>query len=261
MEGVVGTDISGTTLMAFLLVTFRVGAFLWIAPPFGGRMLPVIVRTLLSIALALPMTGPALEASGGVVPTTTAGIVGAVLVQVALGAALGLATLMLVSAIQSAGMLLDLFGGFSLSQAYDPLLQQQNSVMGRTYQLLASVLLLVSGAYFMIVQGFSLTFQVVPLDGGFSTAAAAETLTGALSTMFVAALQIAGPLIGVLFLCDLGLGLLSRVAPALNAFSLGFPLKIGVLLILVVFALPLLPPALTGLSEEAVRAMARIAGG
>ena len=44
--------------------------------------------------------------------------------------------------------------------------------------------------------------------------------------MFVAALQIAGPLLVVLFLADVGLGLLTRVAPALNAFALGFPLKI-----------------------------------
>lgn len=254
-------DINGTTLLAFLLVMFRVGAFLWIAPPFGGKMLPVIVRTLLSVALALPMTSAALDASGGQLPTTTAGIIGSAIVQVALGAALGLACLTLLSAIQSAGMLLDLFGGFSLSQSFDPLLQQQNSVMGRVYQLLTGVLLLVTGCYAIILQGFSLTFQVVPLDAAMSMQSTSETLISSLAKMFVAALQIAGPLIAVLFLCDIALGLLTKVSPSLNAFSLGFPLKIGALLLLVAMALPMLNPALTGLSEEAVRAMARITGG
>lgn len=253
-------DVSGSQVLGFLLVLLRVGAFLWIAPPFGGRLLPALVRILLSVAMALPMVGPALDASGGI-PTSVAGVVGSAVVQVTVGVALGLACLTLVSAIQSAGMLLDLFGGFSLSQSFDPLLQQQNSVMGRVYQLVASVLLLVTGGYFLIIRGFSLTFEALPLNDPLSLVATAETLATGLSDMFLAALQIAGPLIGILMLTDLGLGLLSRVAPALNAFTLGFPLKIGVLLLLVVFAMPLLPPAVTGLSEDAVQAMSQITGG
>ena len=60
----------------------------------------------------------------------------------------------------------------------------------------------------------------------------------AVTQMFLAAVQIAGPLLVVLFLADVGLGLLTRVAPALNAFALGFPLKILLTLSLggVVFA-------------------------
>ena len=49
--------------------------------------------------------------------------------------------------------------------------------------------------------------------------------------MFVAAVQIAGPIVVVLFLADVGLGVLTRVAPALNAFSLGFVLKILITLL------------------------------
>jgi flagellar biosynthetic protein FliR len=54
---------------------------------------------------------------------------------------------------------------------------------------------------------------------------------------------------------------MTRVAPSLNAFSLGFPLKIGVTLLLVALAVPMLPPAVMGLSEDAVRAMSAITGG
>jgi flagellar biosynthetic protein FliR len=68
--------------------------------------------------------------------------------------------------------------------------------------------------------------------------------------MFLAALQIAGPLLVVLFLADVGLGLLTRVAPALNAFSLGFPLKIFLTLALggVVFAV--LPRVVAALVQQ-----------
>jgi flagellar biosynthetic protein FliR len=67
--------------------------------------------------------------------------------------------------------------------------------------------------------------------------------------------QIAGPLLIVLFLADAGLGLLTRVAPALNAFALGFPLKIGITVVLssVVFvALPAIVSSLTGSAVQAL---------
>jgi flagellar biosynthetic protein FliR len=73
--------------------------------------------------------------------------------------------------------------------------------------------------------------------------------------MFLASVQIAGPLLIVLFLADAGLGLLTRVAPALNAFALGFPLKIAITVVLssVVFvALPAIVSSLTGSAVQAL---------
>jgi flagellar biosynthesis protein FliR len=78
------------------------------------------------------------------------------------------------------------------------------------------------------------------------------------SAMFLAALQIAGPLIVVLFLADVGLGLLTRVSPALNAFSLGFPLKILLTLALggVVFAV--LPRVVAALVQQMTGVLAGV---
>ena len=105
-------------LIGFLLVSIRIGTWLWITPPFGGRMVPAMVKVGVSLALALPLTSPAVAAAG-TVPTTIGPIVWAVIQQVIIGGALGLASLSLLSAIQSAGSLIDLFGGFSVAQAYD----------------------------------------------------------------------------------------------------------------------------------------------
>ena len=253
------TPFTTEQLITFLLVSIRVGTWIWIAPPFGGRMVPARVRVLLSVALAIPMTSPALAAVG-TVPTTPGPLVWAALEQVIIGGALGLACLSLLAAMQAAGSLIDLFGGFSIAQAYDPMLQQQSSVMGRVYQLTAAVLMLVTGAHLVVMQGFAATFEVLPVDGSLDLAATAQTLTTALSTMFVSALQIAGPLIGIAFLADIALGLLTRVAPALNAFSLGFPIKIGLTLVLIALAVPMLPPAVLGLSDKAVQSMASLTG-
>jgi flagellar biosynthetic protein FliR len=73
--------------------------------------------------------------------------------------------------------------------------------------------------------------------------------------MFLAALQIGGPLLVVLFLTDVGLGLLTRVSPALNAFAMGFPLKILMTVTFAGFAYLALPGVVGDLTERAVEAM------
>jgi flagellar biosynthesis protein FliR len=86
-------------------------------------------------------------------------------------------------------------------------------------------------------------------------------LSPGLPAMFLAALQIAGPLIAVLFLTDVAFGLLNRVAPALNAFALGFPAKILITLLLGGTALAALPNVLEDLIGRAVQAVLSVAGG
>jgi flagellar biosynthetic protein FliR len=192
------------------------------------------------------------------VPTAPGALAWATIEQVLIGGLLGLVCMTLLSALQSAGALIDVVGGFSMAQGFDPMLMQQSAVMARVYQLVAGVLLLVTGGYILLLEGFSATFTALPITGTLDLAAGASTVTSAVSTMVVAALQIAGPIVGVAFLADVALGLMSRVAPALNAFALGFPIKIGITLMLLALAVPMLPPTVLGLSEQAVAAMSAI---
>jgi flagellar biosynthetic protein FliR len=254
------TGFTPDQLVAFLLVLIRVGTWVWIAPPFGGKMLPPLVRVGVSIALAVPMTPSAAQAAG-TIPTTPGPLVWAAVEQVLIGGLLGLVCLTLLSAVQSAGSLIDVVGGFSMAQGFDPLLMQQNAVMSRVYGLIAGVLLLVTGGYMVLLQGFAATFGALPITGTLDLSASGATLSTALSTMVVATLQIAAPIVGVAFLADVALGLMSRVAPALNAFALGFPIKIGLTLLLLALTVPMLPPAVLGLSEQAVQAMSAITSG
>jgi flagellar biosynthetic protein FliR len=86
-----------------------------------------------------------------------------------------------------------------------------------------------------------------------------SSVTTGLSQMFLASLQIAGPLVAVLFLTDVGLGLLTRVSPALNAFAMGFPLKILMTVTFAGFAYLAMPGVINDLVTEAVRSMIRVA--
>jgi flagellar biosynthetic protein FliR len=245
-------------LVAIMLGATRAGAWLMLCPPFNSRLIPAQVKVLFSIAIALPMT-PYLTAS---MPSLeTSAIIGTAALQVFVGASLGFITLLFFTAIQAAGDLLDLFGGFALASAYDPLSQNQTSVFGRFYNLFAVTLLFASDGHQMILRGFAQSYRTLPLDASFSMETLSEVLTDGVVEMFVAAVQIAGPLIAVLFLTDVAFGLLNRVAPALNAFQLGFPAKIFLLLTLSGTAIAVLPRALDALIDKAVTAVVRLSGG
>ncbi len=99
------------------------------------------------------------------------------------------------------------------------------------------------------------SFDAIPVTMILSEAPNPELLVAGFSQLFLSALQIAGPMIIVLFLADVGLGLLTRVAPAINAFALGFPLKI---LITVVFAgvvFLALPRVVSAITQDVLEAM------
>jgi len=191
---------------------------------------------------------------------TSALIVSAIM-QVFIGAALGFITYLFFAAVQAAGDLLDVFGGFTLATAYDPLSQNQSSVFGRFYNLIAATLLFASEGHQLVLRGFLQSYRTLPLDATFSMETFSKLLTRGVGEMVVASVQIAGPLIAVLFLTDVAFGLLNRVAPALNAFQLGFPAKIFLLLTLSGTSIAVLPRALDGLIDKAVTAVVRLSGG
>jgi flagellar biosynthetic protein FliR len=254
----VNWDVPISELIAIMLGAVRAGAWMVVCPPFNSRLIPVPVKALLSVGLALPMT-PYLRAS---IPSIeTSDLIASAALQVFVGAALGFITLLLFAAIQAAGDLLDVFGGFTLAMAYDPLSQSQSSIFGRFYNLVAVTLLFASDGHQLILRGFLQTFETLPLNATFSMGTFNDLLIKGVGEMFVSALQIAGPLIAVLFLTDVAFGLLNRVAPALNAFQLGFPAKIFLVLTLSGTAITMLPRVLDTLVEKAVSAVLNLTTG
>jgi flagellar biosynthetic protein FliR len=242
-------------LTALLLASVRAAAWLVISPPFNSRAVPGQIKALLSVAIALPVV-PSLVAK--VPAPDTARLVVSLAEQVVLGTALGFLTAMLFAAVQAAGNLIDLFGGLSLAFAFDPMDSSGSSgggIFGRFYNVLAITLLFATDGHQLVLRGFTSSYNVLPLDGTLSLHNLQHLVTTGMADMFLSALQIASPLIAVLFCADMGLGLLSRVAPALNAFSLGFPLKILLTLSGVGLAMTMLPSTVDHVADKAVKAV------
>jgi flagellar biosynthetic protein FliR len=233
---------------AFALALVRATAWLFISPPFNTRTVPTAVKAGLAAALALAAAPHVKDTH---VSLATAPFIGALVTQAVVGVALGMLTLMLVNAISTAGSLVDIFAGYSLAAVYDPLSDHQAAIFGRFYQLLAATLLFATNGHLVLVNGFFRSFDAVPVSG-IAAGDMASVLTKNLGLFLVASIEVAGPVLACLFLSELTLGLLAKAAPSLNVFSLAFPLRIVVALLLVGLALPLVTPALTNLVHSSV---------
>jgi flagellar biosynthesis protein FliR len=254
----VTVSLAGESALALLLASIRIVAWLVVVPPFSSRAVPTMAKVVLSIALAFA-TNP-----GSVPDSLSANVfelVSTVLVQVAVGLTMGFVTMMLFSAVAAAGSLVDVFGGFSLAQGFDPLGQNSSTVFGTFHQMLATVLLFVSGGYLLVIGGLLKTFTLLPVDATPDVSGAPEVVTTAFKLFFVTAVQVALPLVAVLFIADLGLALLTKVAPQLNALNVMFPAKIGLTLLVVGLSFPLLRPVLSNVVDHSLDALSTLAGG
>jgi len=245
---VITLPFDATTVLGVFLAFIRASAWLVVTPPFSSRVIPAQAKVAVAGGLALAVVG---RLPAGSVPSDTTGLIGAALTQALTGLTLGFVINVLVSAAQSAGEVIGLFGGFSLPAAMDPLNQQQSNVMGQFYGLVAVTALFALNAHLLLVRGFLASFGAVGLSLT-SRGNIAQTLVRDLSGFFVSALEIAAPLIGVLFLAQIVLGLLAKAAPQLNVLVLGLPLQILMTLALAGLAIRVLPDFLIRLVEQAI---------
>lgn len=250
-----GASLSLGWLEAVGLATVRMTAFLMIAPPFSYRAIPARVKAMLGIGLALAVSP---RVTPGYEPLDTGAFFTALALELLVGAVLGFLVALIFSAVQSAGSLIDLFGGFQMAQAFDPGSMVNGAQFTRLFQMTALALMFASGAYQVVIGGIVRSYESIPLGGGLDLAVSAELMVTGVSQMLLAAVQIAGPLLVVLFLADAGLGLLTRVAPALNAFALSFPVKILITLVLAGMVVTVLPEVIAALTEEAFTTMREV---
>lgn len=227
-------------LIGFILAVIRVSAWMLLCPPFNTRAIPRRVKIGIAAALALPIAPQLSPAHATLEPLP---FLTEAAVQMASGLILGFFSLLLFSAFQAAGAYIDTLGGFSMSMSMDPYSNNQTSLIGRFYNLVAITLLLVMNGHLLIIKGFMTSFQAVPL-GGAAFARYKELVIKDLGYFAVASIEIVGPLIVAYFLTEVCIGLLNKAAPQLNVLMFGFPLKIFISIIMVIMALPIAKTAM-----------------
>jgi flagellar biosynthesis protein FliR len=246
----VNLNVDPTWLLAFFLAFIRALAWLVVVPPFSNRQI-VPRMALIGVAGGLGMLAvPQIIHTH--IPTDTAGLIGAVVLQIFTGAALGLSVLVLLSAVTAAGSMVDLFGGLNLPPAVDPLSENQTPMIGQFYEQVGIVLLFVTNGELLLVRGFETSFGAAGLTLS-SSASASNVLSADLATFFTATLEIAAPIIVVLFTVQISLAMLSKAAPQINVWILGFPIQALLSLVFVAIGIKVLPGYVNNLVSRSLQ--------
>ena len=243
--------------MAFLLASTRCVAWLSISPPFRG-MVPAKIRAGLGLAMGIALA-PHLSKEPNLPVDDFGPILAGFLYQVGIGLALGFVVYLVFQAITAAGTMIDYFGGLTSSQLFNPMSGSSDGPMTRFYNLIATVVVFVTGGHLLLVAGLARSFDAAPV-GGLQVGRLATILSSGVGNFLLAALQIGAPLLGALFVTELLLSLASRAAPQLNILVLGFGAKSLVLISVSTVAIPMLVavvPRLTGAAVEAMWQLVR----
>lgn len=231
--------LSADFMVALVLAFVRSIAWVTICPPFSNVSIPKMLKIGFAAALAYYSAG---TLQHGHLPQSNAQVLVAIVLQALVGVVLGYVVSLFVTAVVAAGRLIDLFSGLNLPPAIDPLSMLQASIFGQFFNLVMTALLFTTGAVLVIVQGFMTSFKAVGTSFPSTTmGSVAQMITGDVVTFFAAAVEIAAPLIAVLFCTQIVLALLSKAAPQINVFVFGMPLQIVMALIGVSVAIEVLP--------------------
>ena len=247
-----------SSILGFFFALVRTTAWISICPPFNSPSIPKRIRVGLATAISFTLAS-GLGASMSP-DLALGGFVVSILTQVVAGLALGFAVYFLFSAIQAAGDLIDLQVGFSIGAVFDPLSGASASPIGRFHQLLAITILFAIDGHVMVVKGYMRSVEAVPL-GQLDMADFGEQLLGLLAVFLAAAVEIGLPVLAALFLAEIALGLLGKVAPQMNILVLGFAVKSFIAIALLGITLVLLPETVESLVGRAFRAGAEAFGG
>jgi len=216
----------------------RVLALFQTMPVLGQRTVPVRVRVGLSFLIAFCAAGVAPPVAAVALDSALAVML--VLQQLLIGVTLGFAVRLVFAAVELAGEIAGLQMGMNFAGFFDPVSATQATATSRFFGTLVSFLFIVINGHLNVIEAVVqslLVFPVSPEPFSFLKAMAPQAWG---AEVFRMGLWIATPMIAILLIVNMVLGVISRVSPQSNIFSLGFPITMGVGLIGMMFMLPMM---------------------
>ena len=233
---------SEAQIMAWISPIFwpflRVLAVFSSAPIFSSRSVPN--RTKIGLALVIAVCVQPGLPQQAVISLNGPEAFGAVIQQLVIGVAIGLAVRIVFAAVEMAGEIIGLQMGLNFAGFFDPTTNSQSSSAGRFFGNMSMMLFVVLNGHLMLIQAVNASFTTFPVGG--DPLASLQTLRlhelGAI--IFTYGLWIALPMIGMLLFINVALGIISRIAPQMNVFAIGFPLTLSAGLVGIAVTVPML---------------------
>ena len=236
----------------------RIGACLMVAPMFGARFVPARTRIILAVAITA-MVVPLIPAPT-IAPFSPQGFV-VVFQQLLIGVAFGFALQVIFDALALAGQLLANSMGLSFAFNIDPLRGSSTPALGQLYVILATLTFLALGGHLALLEMLVAGLYSMPIG---TSGLGQEGLWSLIlwgGTLFSGAIGIALPGVTALLIVNLAFGVVSRAAPSLNLFAVGFPVSLVVGLLVVLAGIGPLQSSFTELLANGFEFLRHLGGG
>ena len=214
-------------LETYVLVLVRVGFIFMVAPVFGSRIIPKLLKAAMVIVVAF---GVFPAASAGA-PPPVAGMgwaVSAVAGEAVVGLMVGIAARVLFFSIQLAGFIAGFQMGFLIASAIDPQEGRNTPLIAQFQEILALLIFLAMDGHLWVLKGLAASYQMVPVFKASWSGGVTGSFVNLTGQIFVVALKIAAPIMVPLLMTNFGLGILARTVPQMNIFVVSMPVNIAV---------------------------------
>ena len=244
-------------IAAFFWPFFRILALIATSPLFSAPGVPAPTKIGLAFVLTV-VVAPVLGPMPAVQPASAMGML-IMVQQIMIGVAMGMAMRIVFSGIEMAGNIMGLQMGLGFATFFDPQNSTQVPVLGQFLELIAMLFFVAVNGHLMVISALVESFQVLPIGMQAFSSQGWHTLVVWGGEIFRAGVLISLPVVAVLMMTNVALAVLTRAAPQLNIFAVGFPITIAVGFIVTNLSMGYFSPLFGGMFEHGVQMMLRIA--
>ncbi|GJJ03915.1 flagellar biosynthetic protein FliR [Duganella rhizosphaerae] len=228
----------------------RILGLLAASPLFGNSSVPATVKVSLGVLLAM-VVAPAVPLLPGADPMSLAGLL--ILAQeMLIGLAMGFSIRIVFAAVEMAGEISSLTMGLGFATFFDPNTQGRSSAISQFLALVATMTFLAVNAHLVLLSVLVESFYTLPVSASPVYGGGFKQLADWGGKIFSTGVQLSLPIVAALLITNVALGILTRAAPQLNLFGIGFPITLGVGLLVIAMTLPYLATPVQNLFLEGV---------
>jgi len=223
---VINYTINVSDLEYFLLVLTRISMFISVAPLYGQRGIPNRVKIGFSFFVAVLIYGTIPDKTP-LDYNTVWGYAAIVLREGMTGLLIGFAANMATTIVAFAGRIIDMETGMSMANLVDPTTHQQESISGVLYQYVITLILIITGLHRYLITALAQTFILIPINKAvFDSTKLLDSIVTFLNDYIMLGFRICLPVFAVMLLLNAILGIMTKLAPQMNMFSVGMQLKV-----------------------------------
>ena len=242
----------------FMWPLTRILGLIATAPLYANVSIPRRVKIGLGILLAM-IVAPMVYVPTGLEPTSLEGML-ILMQQLLIGIGMGFSMRVIFSAVELGGEVASMTMGLGFATFFNPQSQGRSNAVSQLLSLLTLMVYLAANVHLAMLSTLVESFSTLPITVGPLQGNIAEQVVHWAGRVFSAGLQLSLPIVAALLVTNMALGILTRAAPQLNLFGIGFPITLAVGFSMIALTLPYLATPLVTLFQEAIQTIRQLTG-